>query len=97
MQLLGTICFVPRILFSTAGVAGAGFNNSEIRGVHHDGYPPTLLDYIQEGGHPARYPGALPCDNQYHVNISWQLKEQAECWRQSDHHHDTPVKAASRH
>ena len=26
---------------------------------------------IQEGGRPARYPGALPSDNQYHVNILW--------------------------
>jgi hypothetical protein len=27
---------------------------------------------IQEGGRPARYPGALPSDNRYHVNLSWQ-------------------------
>jgi hypothetical protein len=67
-----TISFVPRILFSTAGVAGAGLDNSDVRSVHRDGYPPTLLDYIQEGGRPARYPGALSSDNRYHVNISWQ-------------------------
>jgi hypothetical protein len=70
-----TISFVPRILFSTAGVAGAGLDNSDARSVQRDSYPPTLLDYIdyiQEGGCPARYPGALPSDNRYHVNISWQ-------------------------
>jgi hypothetical protein len=67
-----TICFVPRILFSTAGVAGAGLVNSDVRGVHRDGYPPTLLDYIQEGGQPARYPTAVPTENRYLVNISWQ-------------------------
>ena len=55
-----TILFAPRILFSTAGVAGAGLDNADIRSVHRDGYPPTLLDLIQEGGRPARYPGALP-------------------------------------
>jgi hypothetical protein len=66
------ISFVPRILFSTAGVAGAGLDNVDIRGVHRDGYPPTLLDFIQEGGRPARYPGALPSDNRYRVNVSWQ-------------------------
>jgi hypothetical protein len=67
-----SISFVPRILFSTAGVAGAGLDNSDIRSVHRDGYPPSLLDFIQEGGHAARYPGALPSDNRYRVNISWQ-------------------------
>ena len=67
-----TILFAPRILFSTAGVAGAGLDNADIRSVHRDGYPPTLLDLIQEGGGPARYPGVLPSDNRYHVNIPWQ-------------------------
>jgi hypothetical protein len=65
--------FVPRILFSTAGVAGAGLDDAYVRGVHRDGYPPSLLDYIQEGGRNGRYPGALPCDNnRYVVNISWK-------------------------
>ena len=67
-----TILFAPQILFPTAGIAGAGLDNADIGSVHRDGYPPTLLDLIQEGGRPARYPGALPSDNQYHVNISWQ-------------------------
>ena len=47
-----TILFALRILFSTAGVAGAGLDNADIRSVHRDGYPPTLLDLIQEGGRP---------------------------------------------
>jgi hypothetical protein len=67
-----TICFVPRIIFSSAGVAGAGLDNSDVPGVHRYGYPPTLLDYIQEGGRMAWYPTAVPTENRYLVNISWQ-------------------------
>ena len=64
--------FVPRILLSTAGVAGAGLDDPSIRAVHRDGYPATLLDYIQEAGRSARYLGALPSENRYLVNISWK-------------------------
>ena len=33
---------------------------------------PTLHYLIQEGGRPAQYHRALPSDNRYHGNISWQ-------------------------
>jgi hypothetical protein len=57
-----TILFVPRILFSTTDIAGAGLDNLDIHSVHRDGYPSSLLDFIQEGGCTAHYPGALPSD-----------------------------------
>ena len=46
--------FVPRILLATSGCIGAGLDSSEVVLVMRDGFPTSMIDFVQEMGRCGR-------------------------------------------
>ena len=53
-KVVGDNQFYPRILFATASCIGAGLDSKDVRKVIREGFPPSILDFIQEMGRCGR-------------------------------------------
>ena len=58
--------FVPRILLATSGCIGAGLDSSEVVLVMRDGFPTSMIDFVQEMGRCGR---SIAPDNEHNTSI----------------------------